>query len=421
MSPSSVAAPPRPLSNGKSTTCRGSWAAPVGPAHRRRSGPYLPGNKGGLAASSTMASSTAPHPANVYHSHAFPSANQLVSDVLVIGGGVIGCGIAHALVSRGAPASLSSSRALSGEGASRASAGMLAPFSEGRHDRALQALGARSLSRYDALVADAGVDEGVAVPYVRDGLHRRGLRRRPRPIRWTKRRGALAEDGIAFERLDSLARPRPRALALAESALGGLQIPAHGAVGRAGTGRPRCGARRRSRGATLVRRARIASCRTRLVGACVWTRARALEAPHVVLAAGSWAGQVDVDGVAPLPVQPVRGQLLGIEADVGTLRTRGVGPGVLPGPVGRRHGPGRRDGRTRGIRRAGDGRRRASLLHAATALMPALADADVSRGRGSACAPARSTIGRWSVPSSRMDGPRSTPRATTATARCWRR
>jgi glycine/D-amino acid oxidase-like deaminating enzyme len=33
-------------------------------------------------------------------------------------------------------------------------------------------------------------------------------------------------------------------------------------------------------------------------------------APRVVLAAGSWAATIDIEGTAPLPVRPVRGQLL---------------------------------------------------------------------------------------------------------------
>ena len=90
-----------------------------------------------------------------------------MSDVLVIGGGVIGCGIAHALSARGAEVTILDPRPV-GDGASRASAGMLAPFSEGRHDLALQALGARSLARYDALV-QALLDEGLGVPYARTG------------------------------------------------------------------------------------------------------------------------------------------------------------------------------------------------------------------------------------------------------------
>ena len=38
-------------------------------------------------------------------------------------------------------------------------------------------------------------------------------------------------------------------------------------------------------------------------------------ARHVVLAAGSWSGQIAIDGVPPLPVRPVRGQLLQLAWD----------------------------------------------------------------------------------------------------------
>jgi glycine oxidase len=40
-----------------------------------------------------------------------------------------------------------------------------------------------------------------------------------------------------------------------------------------------------------------------------------LTARQVVLAAGSWSGQIAIDGVPPLPVRPVRGQLLQLAWD----------------------------------------------------------------------------------------------------------
>ena len=35
-----------------------------------------------------------------------------------------------------------------------------------------------------------------------------------------------------------------------------------------------------------------------------------ISAPQVVVAAGCWTGQIDIDGLPPLPIRPVRGQLL---------------------------------------------------------------------------------------------------------------
>jgi glycine oxidase len=45
-------------------------------------------------------------------------------------------------------------------------------------------------------------------------------------------------------------------------------------------------------------------------GMSVHTSGGTLAAATVVLAAGSWAGQIAIDGVPPVPVHPVRGQLL---------------------------------------------------------------------------------------------------------------
>jgi thiazole synthase len=46
-----------------------------------------------------------------------------------------------------------------------------------------------------------------------------------------------------------------------------------------------------------------------------------VSAGHAVIAAGSWAGQIDVEGAnAPAPVHPVRGQLLHLKAIGANLR-----------------------------------------------------------------------------------------------------
>ena len=101
----------------------------------------------------------------------------------------------------------------------------------------------------------------------------------------------------------------------------------------------------------------------------------AFEASRVVLAAGCWAGQVDIDGVAPLPVQPVRGQLLALRTDSALLRHALWGPAcylvpwadgtILVGATVEHVGFDER-ATAAGV---------AQLLQAATALLPALADA----------------------------------------------
>lgn len=292
-----------------------------------------------------------------------------MSDVLVIGGGVIGCGIAHALTARGADVTLVDPRSV-GDGASRASAGMLAPFSEGRHDLALQALGALSLSRYDALV-HALVDEGWSVPYTRTGSIEVAFDAGGATA-LDDVADALARDWIACERLD---RPSLRALepAVSTEAVAGLKIPAHGAVDvPALVSALWCSAA--ARGARLVqtRAHRISSTKSVVR---VDTGEGPFEASRVVLAAGCWAGQVDIDGVAPLPVQPVRGQLLALRTESPALGHTLWGPDcylvpwadgtILVGATVEHVGFDER-ATAAGVRQ---------LLQAATALLPSLADA----------------------------------------------
>jgi glycine oxidase len=70
--------------------------------------------------------------------------------VIVIGAGVIGCAVAYELAVRDAKVEVIDPRAIAA-GATHASAGMLAPYSEG-HDAKLLSLGQARLSRYHAFV-----------------------------------------------------------------------------------------------------------------------------------------------------------------------------------------------------------------------------------------------------------------------------
>ena len=67
-----------------------------------------------------------------------------LTDVLILGGGIVGCAVADELSRRGVRVTLADPRGI-GHGATQASAGMLAPFTEGLHDPVLQTLGSESL------------------------------------------------------------------------------------------------------------------------------------------------------------------------------------------------------------------------------------------------------------------------------------
>src|SRR5262249_53592827 len=72
-------------------------------------------------------------------------------DIIVIGAGVIGCAIAYELARRGASIDLLDERS-AGAGATKASAGMLAPYIEAEPGSELFALTVRSLDLFDSFI-----------------------------------------------------------------------------------------------------------------------------------------------------------------------------------------------------------------------------------------------------------------------------
>jgi glycine oxidase len=293
-----------------------------------------------------------------------------VSDVLVIGGGVIGCAVAHRLAARGAHVTVVDPRA-PGRGASHASAGMLAPFTEGRRDAALQRLGVLSLALYDALVGELS-GEGHSVPYQRQGSVDVALGAGQLGL-FLELERALADEGTPHEHLDAGAL-RMLEPAVTPEAFGGLYIGAHGAVDVPQLVRALLAAAT-ARGATL-HHAAVRHLRPAAHGVDVETTAGTLFARHVVLAAGCWSGGVGLDeAVAPVPVQPVRGQLLVLHTETPTLAHTVWGPDcyLVPWPDGTvmigatvEHVGFDERSTAEGVR---------SLLSAATTLVPSLAHA----------------------------------------------
>ncbi len=227
-----------------------------------------------------------------------------MADVLILGGGIIGCAVADELARRGADVAVVDPRGV-GLGASQASAGMLAPYTEGRHDPAMQALGARSLAMYDAVVTRLR-EEGLAINYVRRGslevaideAGAEGLR---------DAAAALTHERIAHRLLDG-DDARIAVPALASSVRGALEVGEHGCVSVSDLVEALWQAAEQRRARLLLRTAVRISPGHGTVR--VETSDGPIDAPHVVLAAGCWAGRIELAGGPPLPVRPVRGQLL---------------------------------------------------------------------------------------------------------------
>lgn len=232
--------------------------------------------------------------------------------MVVVGAGVIGCAVAYELAGRGASIDIIDDRP-AGLGATRASAGMLAPFLEARDEGPLLDLTARSLTLFDDFVARVARASGQPIRYQRTGtldvtLSDEGCRT------LGAMREALAARDVAAEWLDKTA-VHDREPLLSHDVLGGLLIPTHGYVAAAQL-TAALAAAARSYGTAAVHHARVQRIAQSGGDLVVETDRGSWTGSHVVLAGGSWSGHVEIEGVrARVPVTPVRGQLLELRWD----------------------------------------------------------------------------------------------------------
>jgi glycine oxidase len=226
--------------------------------------------------------------------------------IVVVGAGVIGAAIAEALAVRGAEVVVLDMRS-PGRGASHASAGILAPYTEAHENSLLLKLGTRSLAMFDAFVSRAAEHSGRTVEYSRNGtlevaLDSGDVERLKSTQRWLDQTGVSNAwiEGGWLQTCEPAATTR---------ALGGLLVSDHGLVGVS------------SLVAALVQSARLAGAvfespveavevMARPNHVDVRTATRRYAADAVVVAAGSWSRRVRIEHQPPLPIRPVRGQLL---------------------------------------------------------------------------------------------------------------
>jgi glycine oxidase len=242
-------------------------------------------------------------------------------NIVIVGAGVVGCAVAYELASRGAAVRVIDERGI-GLGATRASAGMLAPYTEG-HIPALRELGVHSLRLYDDFISRLRADSGQEVEYERSGsLHVAVDSRETTLLCGTA--AELRDEGVAHTVLDpgqALAmEPQIRA-----DVAGALHIHDHGYVSPAALTRALAAAA--GRYGAVSSTARVLSVSGGDVARVV-TATETIEADAVIVAAGSWSGFLTGDrdrhAVPGFPstrdsspgqlsagvVKPIRGQLL---------------------------------------------------------------------------------------------------------------
>lgn len=252
------------------------------------------------------------------------------SDVAVIGAGVIGEAIAYELATRGASVTLVDARG-SGLGATQAAAGMLVPYIEG-FGQPLLPLAVRSLEMYDAFVERLTRDTGLGVGYTRTGSLQVAIE--DESVDELKAFAASARSaGVKCHLLDAgetlAAEPR-----LTPEVKAGLLIPDHGfvvAIDLAGA----LSAANIKHGARVMVPARVRRISPKGTGMEIELESGdRLTARQVVVAAGCWTGQINIDGIPPLPVRPVRGQLLHLAWQGEPLKRIAWGPRCYIVPSG---------------------------------------------------------------------------------------
>jgi glycine oxidase len=238
-------------------------------------------------------------------------------DSIVIGAGVIGCAVAYELARRGASVELVDERP-AGDGATQASAGILAPYIEANEGSPLLPLSVRSLELFDEFIGRVTADSGLDVAYRRTGTLDVAVD--PAELNRLQRTAeVLAARSISAELLgpEAVRGEEPH---LAEDAIGGLLITMHGFVGARDLTRALATAAAR-RGAQMVDRCRVRRIDTMSDEVIVETDRGTRRAHAVVLAAGCWSGTIDINGVPRrVPVRPVRGQLLQLAWQRAVLR-----------------------------------------------------------------------------------------------------
>ncbi|MDP2317046.1 MAG: glycine oxidase ThiO [Pseudomonadota bacterium] len=230
---------------------------------------------------------------------------------VIVGGGLLGCAVALEIARRGMPVEVLE-RAIVGAEASSAAAGILAPRMEAHGREPLRSIGVESLALYPEWVAGLGADVG---------LTRTGLLKVVRPgdapdapdveARWLDADAVrfvepgLAPDVLGAWLLENEATLDPRKL-----------VPAVHAAAQAAGARFRVGEEVASAdpgGVTLVNGERVEG--------------------RVVVCAGAWTAKVP--GLRPLPVRPVRGQLVALSGERIRHVLFGAGGYLVPRADGR--------------------------------------------------------------------------------------
>jgi glycine oxidase len=227
-------------------------------------------------------------------------------DVVVVGGGVVGCAVALRLVKAGARCTVVE-RSVPGAEASSAAAGILAPQAESEGPGPFLALCLRSRALYPDFVQEVEELSGLKVGYRRSGvLHLAFAQASAEKLRG--RVTLQSAEGLRADFLDGDAVRRLEP-ALSPDVLAGALFEDDGAVDNRLLMRALSMAAERA-GARFVSGHVRAVLQTQGQASGVDVDGEALRADAVVVAAGAWTGLVPGSGLSPRQVRPARGQMV---------------------------------------------------------------------------------------------------------------
>ncbi len=232
-----------------------------------------------------------------------------MADVVIVGGGIIGCASAYYLSKAGASVTLLERDEVAGA-ASGAAAGILVPPSEALPSGAFGDLCRAGVDAYPSLVEALRDETGIDVQYLAPGiLLPAGTERRAQVLRAVAG-GSASGGGLNLEWVEGsplrLLEP-----ALAESVLGAAYSPqGHHvnpglltqALAQAAAGRGAVLKQGTAVVGFLRQGSRVAAVRT--------SDGDTIAADHVVLAAGPWTRRLARRLGVDVPTRPVRGQML---------------------------------------------------------------------------------------------------------------
>ena len=225
------------------------------------------------------------------------------ADVIIVGGGVIGCSIAYHLAQAGVQVTVLERGEIGGE-ASGAAAGILRPWDESPEQNPLTNLSNAGLRLFPPLAETLRQETGIDIEFLRSGILRVALSDEE-----AGRLRAIAERAqglLEWADTEALRALEPRLA----PARGGYYFPGLQQV-NAGRLTQALAQAAEERGAVLRRGVAVTSllaAGSRVRG--VRSQEGRVTAGHVVLAAGSWTQAFGRQLGVSLPVRPVRGQML---------------------------------------------------------------------------------------------------------------